>query len=148
MPPAVISRPAKPAPVHRDSPFASANEQGSAFHRTVQFWSYVGECTDAVIEHAVKDVVGDWRLAERVARIRQIVDGLAICQPALLAELRDASKRGELFHEVSVGYLREDGAWVEGVIDLLYRDAGGDWHVVDYKTDRVADDAALNVNES
>jgi ATP-dependent exoDNAse (exonuclease V) beta subunit len=110
----------------------------------MQFWSYAGECTDAVIEHAVKDVVGEWCLTERVARVRQVLDAQSTCQPALFAELRVASTRGELFHEVSVGYLRQDGAWVEGVIDLLYRDAGGDWHVVDYKTDRVADDTALH----
>jgi ATP-dependent exoDNAse (exonuclease V) beta subunit len=144
VPAPAISRPAKPPPAWGDSPFASANEQGSAFHRTMQFWSYTGECTDAVIEHAIKDVVGEWRLTERVARIRQVLDAQATCQPALLAELRDASARGELFHEVSVGYLRDDGVWVEGVIDLLYRDAAGDWHVVDYKTDRVADDTALH----
>lgn len=44
-----------------------------------------------------------------------------------------------LFSKVSAGRLP---ALVNGVIDLIYREEGG-WVIVDYKTDRVADGAAL-----
>jgi ATP-dependent helicase/nuclease subunit A len=143
VPAPTLAAPAVAPPVRGESPFAGANEEGSAFHRTVQLWSYRGECSDVLVRKAVREVVGEWRLEERVARIRQLLDAQATCQPALLAELREASMRGELFHELSIGYLRPDGARVEGVIDLLFRDAGGSWHLVDYKTDRATDEDEL-----
>jgi ATP-dependent exoDNAse (exonuclease V) beta subunit len=31
-----------------------------------------------------------------------------------------------------------DGRYLQGFIDCLYRDAAGGWHLVDYKTNRVA----------
>ena len=145
VPPPSISRPAREPPARGESPFGTAADEGSAFHRAVQLWSYRGECTASLVAQAVRDVAGDWRLDERAARVKEILDAQAACQPALLAELKDAAARGELFHEVAVGYPRADGAWVEGVIDLLYRDGEGAWHLVDYKTDRGGEANAIDV---
>jgi len=36
-------------------------------------------------------------------------------------------------------YVKQDGAILNGVIDLVYRRAAGDWVIVDYKTDDVSD---------
>jgi len=138
-----ISQPATAPPGRDDSPFASAADEGTAFHRAVQLWSYLGDCSDSLVEQAVRDVAGDFRLPERAARVKELLLAQASCQPALLAELAKAAERGDVFHEVSVGYLRADGAWVEGVIDLLYRDGARQWHIVDYKTDRAKDASAV-----
>ncbi|MBS3735000.1 MAG: UvrD-helicase domain-containing protein [Phycisphaerae bacterium] len=51
----------------------------------------------------------------------------------LWTELRGAS---EALRELDFA-LAAGPATVIGQIDLLYRDAGGDWHIVDYKSDRL-----------
>lgn len=141
-PPATLVRASGrgPAPA---TPFGSADEEGTAFHRTAQLWSYSGSCERALIERAVRGEYGDYKLAERVERIAAIIAWLETSHPTLVADLRDAASRGELFHEVAVGHLREDGAWVEALVDLLYRDRAGAWHVLDYKTNRIPDEATL-----
>ena len=49
--------------------------------------------------------------------------------------------RDAVHRELPIGALVE-GAIVTGAVDLLYRD-GGEWVVVDYKTDRDADESTL-----
>ncbi|MFI7484079.1 UvrD-helicase domain-containing protein [Kocuria sp. M1R5S2] len=46
-----------------------------------------------------------------------------------------AAAAAEHWKELPVATIDEDGAVLEGVVDLLYREAGGDYVVVDYKTD-------------
>ena len=50
------------------------------------------------------------------------------------APVREAAA-GEHWKELPVATVDEDGAVLEGVVDLLYREPGGDYVVVDYKTD-------------
>jgi ATP-dependent exoDNAse (exonuclease V) beta subunit len=42
--------------------------------------------------------------------------------------------------ETAVTFTMDDGALVEGIVDLAFEE-GGTWHVVDFKTDREIDDA-------
>jgi ATP-dependent helicase/nuclease subunit A len=51
--------------------------------------------------------------------------------------VRRALARGRYWREVPVGVLRDDGAMLEGAIDLLFEHAEGTLGVVDYKTDQV-----------
>jgi ATP-dependent exoDNAse (exonuclease V) beta subunit len=138
-----IARPVIPPAALGPSPFGCADEEGTAFHRAVQLWSYRGECTPDLVARAVRTTCGDARLGDRSARLAALVAMQRTTQPALVAELEAAAARGDVHHEVAVGYVREDGAWVEGSIDLLYRGADGAWHVVDYKTSQVPDEAKL-----
>lgn len=46
-----------------------------------------------------------------------------------------AAAAGEHWRELPVVTVDEDGAVLEGVVDLLYREPGGDYVIVDYKTD-------------
>ena len=46
-----------------------------------------------------------------------------------------ASATGEHWKELPVATVDRDGAVLEGVVDLLYREPGGDYVIVDYKTD-------------
>lgn len=119
------------------SAFGGADAGGSAFHRAVQLWSYRGACPDALLAQAVRDTCGEHRLDERAAELRALLARLQATQPGLLGELRTAAARGELFHEVGIGYVDAAGTRVEGSIDLLYRGGDGQWHLLDYKTDRI-----------
>jgi ATP-dependent exoDNAse (exonuclease V) beta subunit len=53
----------------------------------------------------------------------------------LLARARTASARGACRRETPVTYTVDEGALVEGVVDLAFEENGA-WTVVDYKTDR------------
>jgi ATP-dependent exoDNAse (exonuclease V) beta subunit len=106
-------------------------------------WGYRGECLDECLETAVRETCGPAGLDKRVAWLRKLIDRLGKLQPALMAELRAAADRGELFHEVALGYLDTNGERVEGSIDLLYRGGDGQWRILDYKTSRFETPAAL-----
>jgi len=138
-----LLRPVVPLPAMATPAFASADEEGTAFHRAVQLWGYHGACSDGLVARAVRHEFGEYRLDERVARVSSLLAWQRSAQPRLVAELEAAAARGEVFHEVAVGYLDETGAWIEGSIDLLYRDTRGSWSILDYKTSQVPDDAKL-----
>jgi len=46
-----------------------------------------------------------------------------------------AAASAELRREVPVALPQDDGRLAEGVVDLAFRSAGGEWTVVDFKTD-------------
>jgi ATP-dependent exoDNAse (exonuclease V) beta subunit len=68
--------------------------------------------------------------AELRARLRRLHQG------ALGDHLRGAR---HVDREVPITYRDADGRIVHGVIDLLFEDADGTWHVLDWKTDRHPD---------
>ncbi len=53
--------------------------------------------------------------------------------PALFASLQQAARDGTLLHEAMIQYPSPTGGWVNGRIDLLWKDSQG-WHMLDYKT--------------
>jgi ATP-dependent exoDNAse (exonuclease V) beta subunit len=61
--------------------------------------------------------------------------------PVRAAASAAAADPAVVYRELPIGVLIDDIV-VSGAIDLLYRD-GGEWVVVDYKTDRGADDGVL-----
>lgn len=62
----------------------------------------------------------------------------ATLEHPLLARARVAATRGDCRREAPVTMRADDGALVEGIIDLAFRDSAG-WTVVDYKTDAELD---------
>jgi ATP-dependent exoDNAse (exonuclease V) beta subunit len=58
------------------------------------------------------------------------------------ATLDQAQRSARLSHEVPFTLMKTDKP-ILGIIDLLYADADGTWHVVDFKTDRIVDEDAL-----
>jgi ATP-dependent helicase/nuclease subunit A len=142
-PPYETSAPARPPTLAPESPFSSRDEEGNAFHRAAQLWSFRGGWDPALAATAVLDAVGPARLAARAARVDAVVRALAATQPALVEELAAAAERGDVFHEGDVGFLDAAGRRFEGKIDLLYRDRAGRWHVLDYKTSDLGRDGAL-----
>ncbi|MGX5357473.1 UvrD-helicase domain-containing protein [Kocuria sp. KH4] len=78
------------------------------------------------------------RHAPAVAELHDLPDIEALLACARWAWDSDpvrAAAAGEHWKELPVATVDEDGAVLEGVVDLLYREPGGDYFVVDYKTD-------------
>ena len=67
------------------------------------------------------------------------VAGRVLSHP-LLARARAAARRGDCRREAPVSMRADDGALIEGVVDVAFREAGA-WTVVDYKTDRDLEEA-------
>ncbi|MFN8178057.1 MAG: UvrD-helicase domain-containing protein [bacterium] len=61
-----------------------------------------------------------------------------VLQHPLLAKAREAAKRGDCRRETPLTWRDGEGALVEGVVDLAFRE-GDAWTVVDFKTDRELD---------
>ncbi len=115
---------------------------GTVFHRCMELVNF--DCLRSprageVAAHA-RSLVGR-ALAERelsvdpaelAGELTEMLGRLA--EHPLLGELCGAGRR---LRELSFLF-RGPGLDVSGKIDLLYQDAGGDWHVVDYKSDRLA----------
>lgn len=62
---------------------------------------------------------------------------------ALAAEVVREAAAHEHWRESFLAMTTESGEIVEGYADLIYRDAAGKLHVVDYKTDTISSDAVL-----
>jgi ATP-dependent exoDNAse (exonuclease V) beta subunit len=91
---------------------------------------------DSALESLAAAVAADLGYPDLVERAAELAHA---CWSA--APVRAAATSPEVYRELPVGVLLE-GVVVGGAVDLLYRD-GGEWVVVDYKTDRVVDAAAL-----
>jgi ATP-dependent exoDNAse (exonuclease V) beta subunit len=83
---------------------------------------------DALCSAAARDE----GVADQVSLIRRYVRDAARSDP-----VQRAVASGRYWREVPVGVARDDGAIVEGVIDLLHEQPDGKLIIVDYKTDRV-----------
>lgn len=124
-------------PVEPDCPL-HANEAGIAYHRLMELWGYGanGVVLDADLARLALEHTGLWTETHGPAIVLWM---LAVAQiamkssPALAETLRQASAQGQLFHEVRIQYPHASGKWVQGSIDLLWKDAQG-WHLLDYKT--------------
>jgi ATP-dependent exoDNAse (exonuclease V) beta subunit len=129
------SRPARAG--DRDAEIARA--AGTAVHRVLEALRLDGDVRAELAQQAE-------RIPEELARAREVLARLS--EGPLLARLR-ALRDHVVARELPVLLPAEpegDGAvgFVAGAIDLLYRDpATNEFVVVDYKTDRVAGEAAL-----
>ncbi|HVH97727.1 MAG TPA: UvrD-helicase domain-containing protein, partial [Enhygromyxa sp.] len=112
---------------------------GELFHLAMERWNFEGEPPRSreleplvAIHYRERDGADRRRIVTWLLRCLELITE----EPALLAELRDARARDELFHEVDIEALvpeHERDHWIGGRIDLLWRDADGRWNVLDYK---------------
>ena len=117
---------------------ARALALGSAVHAVMELCDLRDEASIEPTAAAVTTDLGRPDLAGKAAELARACWRSAPVRAAAtaLADDRDAVHR-----ELPIGALVE-GAIVTGAVDLLYRD-GGEWVVVDYKTDRDADESTL-----
>ncbi len=74
---------------------------------------------------------------EELLAIEMLTKFLASPRAADLAAAREVHRELEFLLAWPPGIRSETGVYLEGFIDCLYRDAAGDWHLLDYKTNRV-----------
>ncbi|MFI7494131.1 3'-5' exonuclease [Kocuria sp. M4R2S49] len=112
-------------PVESRSPLIHGPEFGTALHRLMELCD--------LTDRASLD-----RHAPVVAELHGLPDTEALLTCARIAwdsgPVR-AAAAGEHWKELPVATADEDGAVLEGVVDLLYREPGGDYVIVAYKTD-------------
>ena len=111
---------------------------GELFHAAMQAWDFVGDpptgsrlAERVTIHYGQRDPGDQRRLTQWLGRCVE-----RFAESELLAELRAARARGELFHEVDLDALVRDPQRfdrISGRLDLLWRDDAGLWNVLDYK---------------
>jgi ATP-dependent helicase/nuclease subunit A len=110
---------------------------GTLVHKVLANWHWLNLAEDDRRERvralAIREGVRPKWQPDVLMRIRAILDRL-VASP-LYADLQAAPRR---LHEVPFT-LEDDEHQTHGVIDLLYQDSSGGWHVLDWKTDRVWD---------
>lgn len=142
---AVPAHLAEVAPVgtgpQRVQPFGSARIAGTIAHRAFGTWAWRNVPLEPLAEGAIRDVLPEREVtaatfpARLVGDIEWVVEILRTAeerQPGLARELREAAARGDVVHEARVQVDLGDQR-IEGSIDLLWRDADGLWHLLDYK---------------
>ena len=111
---------------------------GTFFHRCMELIDFQTLASDsrALAGPLARRVAGEMELASGAdvltADLAEMLDRLA--RTPLAGEIASARRR---LPELSFT-LRSGGLDISGQIDLLYEDASGAWHVVDYKSDRLA----------
>ncbi len=117
---------------------AGALALGSAVHRLMELCDLDDESSIARHAVGVGEELARPDLAERAAELAR---ACWRSEPVRRAATVAAGDAGAVHRELPIGALVGD-VIVSGAVDLLYRD-GGEWVVVDYKTDRAAEPAVL-----
>jgi ATP-dependent exoDNAse (exonuclease V) beta subunit len=114
---------------------AKALALGSAVHRIMELCDLADESSLGRVAAAVALELGRPDLTEEAAALA------GACWRAAPVRAAAAADPASVHRELPVGALLNDVV-VSGAVDLLYRD-GDQWIVVDYKTDRDADETVL-----
>jgi ATP-dependent exoDNAse (exonuclease V) beta subunit len=104
---------------------------GLAVHAVLQV---IDLATLGQVDELCSAAARDEGVANQASLITRYVRDAAGSEP-----VQRALASGRYWREVPVGVTRDDGAIVEGVIDLLHEQPDGKLIVVDYKTDRVTE---------
>lgn len=114
----------------------SKGRYGSAIGRAVHG---VLQSVDLASGDGLDDAVSAQCVAEGVMTYADLVRALA--QSALDShEVKRAAARPH-WRESYVGMLQDDGTFLEGFVDLIYREDDGSLRIVDYKTDDIPSEA-------
>jgi len=117
---------------------AKALALGSAVHAVMELCDLRDE---ASIERVAAAVTADVGRPDLAAEAAELARACWRSPPVRAAAAALAADPDAVHRELPIGAMVGD-AIVNGAVDLLYRD-GGEWVVVDYKTDRAADEATL-----
>ncbi|MBU6162408.1 MAG: UvrD-helicase domain-containing protein [Myxococcales bacterium] len=128
-------------PIHADDADAPSDEAarqgwdhlavGTLFHALAERWNFDGPapgadaCTqwlEPLVPSDQAKTLGPW-IAEALQRMTLT---------PLFDEWVEAAREGRLWHELAIDTLYGEHR-ITGRIDLLWRDAQGDWHLLDYK---------------
>ncbi len=121
-----------------ESPILDPATMGTLYHRCMELLDFAAPQPAAAL---VRQTISEMDLTD-LADTDTIADELenmlaAFRRQPLWARL---AKAKQMFRELDF-VLQVGPATLHGQIDLLYEDAGGHWHIIDYKSDRVGDQA-------
>lgn len=106
---------------------------GNIVHRALAHWDCLeysqGALAQLIESFALREGVFSDALDNAVNRSLQML--LHLKKHAIYEEIREAQQR---YHEVPFTLTTTPGT-LHGVIDLLYQDQGGNWHLLDWKTE-------------
>jgi len=130
-----------PPPAEPGGPAAPAGRldaatTGTVLHRCMEIIDLSAADLPAQADAAVAAVCGEMELDADRAPLAADLAGMLkrFARSSLCGPIRAARRRlAELAFVLRAGRCE-----IGGRIDLLFEDAGGDWHVVDYKSDRVS----------
>jgi ATP-dependent exoDNAse (exonuclease V) beta subunit len=110
----------------------SKGRYGSAIGRAVHA---VLQVIDLATGDGLDQAVASQSVAEGVVGKEDLVRSLVVS--ALNSEIVKRAAAAEHWRETYVGTVQDDGAVLEGYVDLIYREDDGSLAIVDYKTDAV-----------
>jgi ATP-dependent helicase/nuclease subunit A len=113
------------------------SQVGEIVHTALRYWHLPGDYEPAHYHAILAAYAWDYGVTESFANdyaVRQAADLLMKFETSdLRTEIEQAQAK---YHELPFIYAY-DGFVIHGVIDILFRDAEGQWHIVDYKTSAV-----------
>lgn len=101
------------------------------------------QLAEIVDRHANELGVSDVSTRDEASRL--VADFLASERATHIAQATEVHREVEFLLAWPPGQPKVGGPRIRGFIDCLYRDQAGDWHVVDYKTNRTSADSVLQV---
>ena len=128
-----LSTPLPAAQVVRTTAFATDADEGTAFHALMERHGYGDRSPAELIDEVLAELLFDDQSRElRAQAIVQLAENALTA--AIVPELRAAAVRGELYHELPLRFVQDGCHYVYGIIDLVWRDGAGRYHLLDYKT--------------
>ena len=109
---------------------------GQLVHEALRRWRFPGDAGYDLLMSAAARAAGLIDLEQAEPHLQRAAELLTrFRQDPAWIDLNAAQRDGRLRHEIP--YLHPSGG--AGVMDLLYQDVAGEWQIVDFKTDAVAD---------
>ncbi|KPK80570.1 MAG: hypothetical protein AMJ81_11835 [Phycisphaerae bacterium SM23_33] len=130
-----LRAPVRPPPAGQAEGRLDAASAGSLFHRCMELLDFSAADLPAQAGSLVRRAAGEMELELDPAPIARELAGMLerFAAGPLAASVRGARRA---LRELAILF-RAGGMEVAGQLDLLYEDAAGAWHVVDYKSDRL-----------
>ncbi|MBN2477277.1 MAG: UvrD-helicase domain-containing protein [Pirellulales bacterium] len=126
-------------PSPAEGPRLSATDLGTLVHLALAEIDFRNppDVPALVHRHARRQLLDDRVSLEEPVEI--VARFLASSRAAEIAAARRVHAELEFLLAWPPGRKEPDGPYLQGFIDCLYRDAAGDWHLLDYKTNRVTE---------
>lgn len=111
----------------------SATTRGTVYHTVFQHLPFT---RDLDIDAFLNELVAKEVLTEAEKKLVRVASIKAFLQSSLLEELQAAK---QVYREQPFTFAKRDKEGdhqiIQGVVDLFFEDAKGDWHLIDFKTD-------------
>lgn len=118
----------------------SASEKGTIFHNTVSYFIKNMSESDSNIENFIRKEMAkriDLSAQDKNTLYDDILNKIKIFQSN--KEIKSVLQSGILYAELPFS-IKINSVNINGIIDLMYKDDGGNWNIIDYKTNNISED--------